>query len=331
MSACDWQSQARPTCGGETAEDLRALIAQAELIVANLRGAGERAATLLYLLDRMHELVAALRETGVDLRAEAVRIETVERLLQARDAVLVAEVRRLGGLSSARAALKPEPARWWWYLDECVAARRARRLRRGLFVAGGALVAALLLAGVYRLAFPPDPRRMAALDAQARAERLVDAGDLAGAASYYRRAAELLPDDPELQIWVGVLEAQQGHAEAAAAAFARAEALEPDRAQYLVARGMSWLRVGALDRAQADGEAALAAKPDSAEAYLLLGGVYEGRGDIARAIDAFERAGDLAERAGNSALTVMARSRLAMLLQAAPAWPGETPSVTAAE
>ncbi len=331
MSASDWQGQARPTGRAETAEDLRERIAQAERIVGSLRGAGERAATLLYLLDEIHELMAALDGTGLDLRAEAVRVETLAGLLQAKDALLVAEVRRLGGLRAARAALEPESARWWWYLDERVAARRARALRRALVIAGGALAALLVLAGAYRLLFPPEPQRAAALAAQAAAEQRLAAGDTAGAAEHYRQAAAAAPDEAQYQLWLGVLEAQQGHAEEAAAAFARAEALVGERAQFLVQRGMVWLNVGALDEAQADGEAALAARPDSAEAYLLLGGVYEARGERMAAASAFERAGSLAEQAGNSALTVVARMRLGMLLQSAPAWPGETPSPTSAE
>lgn len=328
MSASDWQGQARPGGRAETAQDLRELITQAELIVGNLRGAGERAATLLYLLDAIHDLVAVLEGTGVDLRAEASRIETVERLLQAKDARLLAEVRPLGGLAAARAALKPPPGRWWWYLDRRVAARRAQRLRRVLLAAGGIAAALLVLSLAYRLIFPPDPQRMAALEAQTTAEQRLAAGDVAGAAEAYRQAAEAMPEEAEYQVWLGVLEAQQGHEEAAAAAYARAEALTGDRAQFLVARGMSWLQIAALDEAEADAEGALALTPDSATAYILLGGVYEARGDIPRAIEAFERAGNLAEAAGDSALTVMARTRLGMLLQAAPAgpMPGEAPS-----
>lgn len=328
MSASEWQGQARPAFKAETAADLRDLIEQAERIVGNLRGAGPRAVTLLYLLDAIHDLVASLKDTGVDLRAEAARIGTVEGLLQSKDARLVAEVRRLGGLGAARKALKPEPGRWWWYLDERLAARRVRRLRRALLIAGGVVAALVLLAVGYRLLFPPDPQRMAALEKQTKAQQSLALGDLAAAADYYRQAAEAVPDEPEYHIWVGVLEQQQGDAEAAAAAFTRAEALVPDRAQYLVMRGMSWLQLGALEEAQADAEAALASEPDSAEAYLVLGGVYEIRGDTRAAIEAFEQAGNLAEAAGNSALTVMARTRLGMLLQSAPAGPvpGEAPT-----
>lgn len=318
MGATQSQAPGRPAFKAQTADDLRDLIGQAELIVANLRGAGPKAQTLLHLLDAIHDLVDRLEETGVDLRAEAVRIETVEGLLHSKDAILVREMRRLGGLPAVRRAVNPARSQWWWYLDELLAERRRRQLRRWLFVAGGVAAVLVILWALYHFVFPPDPKRMAAMDRASRAEELVSKGDLAGAVELYRQAAEITPDDPEMHIWVGVLEAQLGHAEESQQAFARAQQLVPERDRYLVLRGMAWLQVGRLDNAQADGEAALAANPSSAEAYLLVGGVYEARGDVASAVDAFQKAADLAEKAGNSSLVVMAKTRLGMLLQAAP-------------
>jgi len=303
---------------GETAQDLRGLIGEAERLVANLRGSGPQAEALLHLLDRIHGLLANLEDTGVDLRAEMARLETVERLLEAKDVVLIGELRRAGGLAATREAAKPVPAQWWWYLDRRVAERRRQQWRRALLIAGG--VAAVLFAAwaVYRYVFPPDPRRMAAMDKAGAGEQLLARGDLAGAAASYRQAAEITPEDPSLHIWIGVLEARQRHPQQAALAFARAEQLLADRTSYLVMRGMAWLQVGALDRAQADAEAALAANPDSAEAYLLLGSAFEAQGDARQAIDAFQQSAELAEKAGNSTLVVMARTRLGMLLQAGP-------------
>jgi len=318
MNASQSQAPGRPVFKAQTADDLRDLIGQAELIVANLSGAGPKAQTLLCLLDTIHELMARLKETGIDLRAETVRVETVEGLLRSKDAILVREMRQVGGLAAVRNVLKPARSQWWWYLDELLAARRRRRARRWLLAAGGVVAVLLVLWSLYHFVFPPDPRRLAAMDKASQAEELVRKGELAGAVELYRQAAEITPDDAEMHVWVGVLEAQLGHAEESARAFARAEQLVPERDRYLVLRGMAWLQVGRLDSAQADGEAALAANPDNAEACLLIGGVHEARGEVAMAIEAFQKAADLAEKAGNSSLVVMAKTRLAMLLQAAP-------------
>ncbi len=318
MGASQSRGRARPAFRAETADDLRELIAEAERAVANLRGAGPGAEWLLYTLDAIHELVGRLKGTGLDLRPEAVRLETVERLLQAKDTVLLRELRRVGGLAAAREAAKPAPAQWWWYLDQHLAARRTRELRRALLVVGGVAAVLVVLYGLFRIVFPPDARRIAVLERTDRAEQLVEQGDLEGAAASYREAAAIMPEDLDLHVWIGVLEEQQGRGDAAAEAYARAEALAPDRAQYLTARGTAWLRLGAADRAQSDAEAALAASPDSAEACLLLASAYEAEGDARQAVAAFGRAAELAEKAGNSSLAVVARMRLGMLLQAAP-------------
>ncbi len=322
------ESFERPAFKAESPDDLRELITQAELIVANLRGAGSRTETLLFLLDAISGLVPPLQERGVDLRPELTRIETVERQLMAKDGVLVHELRRLGGLARAREVIKPAPAQWWWYLDARVAERQQRQLRKLLLVGGGVLAVFLAASLIYRFVFPPDPKRMAAMEKASQAEQALQTGDVATALTYYREAAEITPDDPEMLLWVGVLEEQLGHTEAAAQAYAAAEQRVGDQAHFLMQRGMDRLRLGNLDLAEADAKAALANKPDFAEGYFLLGNVYEARGQGPEAIAAFEKAADLAGQANNSPLVVMAKTRLAMLLQAAPMMQPQAPTAT---
>ncbi len=308
----------RPAFKAESAEDLRDLITQAELIVANLRGAGPRAQTLLFLLDAIDGLVARLQETGVDQRPEAARIETVERLLLSKDSTLVSQMRSVGGLEAARKAFKPDSGRWWWYLDQRVAERHRQQLRRGLIWLGGIVGVLLVFSLLYRYVFPPDPRQVAVMEKSNLAEQALQQGDLAKATDLYREAAQVMPEDPELQVWIGVLEEKQGHADAANQAYATAEQLYKDQARYLVARGMSRLRLGDLDPALADAQAALVANPESAEATFLLGGVYEAKGMRLEALDAFQKTAELAERANNSSLIVLAKTRMGMLMQSAP-------------
>ena len=308
----------RPTFKASTADDLRELIAQAELIVANLRGAGPRAQQLLFLLDTIRELVARLQESGVDLRPETTRAETVERILLSKDGVFVREMARLGGLARLREVFKPDPALWWWYLDGRVADRQRAFLRKALLVAGGVVVALLVFQLLYTYVFPPDPKQVAAMEKSNLADQALQQGDVSGALAYYRQAAEILPEDTENWAWVGVLAEKLGHAAEAADAFARGEQAAQSRVAFLYTRGNAYLRLGELDKAEADGKAALEINADQAEAYFLLGGVYEARGDGPAAMDALEQAATLAEKAGNSALVVMAKYRLGMLMQSAP-------------
>lgn len=308
----------RPAFKAETADDLRELLTQAELIVANLRGAGARAQTLLFLMDTIQELMARLLETGIDLRAEATRMETVERLLLSKDGVLVREMQKLGGLSWAREQVKPAPAQWWWYLDQRVAERQQRTLRRALLIGAGVLAAFLLFSLAYRYLFPPDPRQVAVMERTGQADQAMQAGDLSTALSLYEEAAAIRPEDPELKVWVGVLAEKLGQAEKAAQAYGEAESLLGDRARFLMQRAMTWLRIGELDRAEADALASLDENPELAESYFVLGGIYEARGDVPRAVAAFDKTAELAEKANNSPLIVMAKTRLGMLLQAAP-------------
>jgi len=127
-----------------------------------------------------------------------------------------------------------------------------------------------------------------------------------------------MPQDAEHWAWVGVLEEKLGHTAEAAEAFARGEQAAQSRVAFLYTRGNAYLRLGDLDKAEGDGKAALEINRDYAEAYFLLGGVYEARGDAAAAMEALEQAATLAEKAGNSALVVMAKYRLGMLMQSAP-------------
>ncbi len=318
MASNGWQIMDKPEFKLETADDLRELITQAELIVANLRGAGPRAQTLLYLLDTIKNFFSSLEERGVDLRAEASRVEDVERLLQAKDSILVREMGAVGGLAAAREATKPSPEQWWWYLDERVAERQRQQMRRWLTIGGVVAAVLLVFSLLYTYVFPPDPKRTAVMDLTSQAENAIMEGDVATALALYRQALEVSPDDAELQTWVGVLAEMQGNEALAREAYAAAEPIAGDRATFLRLRGMVYLRLGNLDRAEADAIQSIEDDPDSVEAHFVLASVYEGRGDTPRAIEAFERTAALAEKDGNSAMVVMAKMRLGMLLQSAP-------------
>jgi tetratricopeptide (TPR) repeat protein len=321
------ESSQRPAFKAETMGDLRELLRQARSMVANLRGSGAKAQDLLSLLDAIWDLFARLENSGADLRAEATLMESVEGSLRSQGALFLRELKAVGGLAALRAAASPTRERWWWFLDEGLAEQRKGQSRRTLRTVG--IVAAVLLVAVilYRFVFSSDSATTTVMEQKSQAENALTRGDLASAALAYRQAIEIEPDNPELHAWVGVLEEMQGNADAAAEAYTHAERLADSPAHYYVLRGTARSGVGALDLAIADAQVALAIDPNSVEAYLLLAGLYETQGERGNAMQALERASELAEETGNAALVAAIRVRLGMMGQQAPELP--TISVTA--
>jgi hypothetical protein len=77
-----------------------------------------------------------------------------------------------------------------------------------------------------------------------------------------------------------------------------------------------------------DAQAALGLNPELAEGYFLLANVYEGQGQVPRALEALQRVADLAEKQGNDALVVVAKTRQGYLMQGGGAFavrPAATP------
>lgn len=305
----------RPVLKAQTINDLRELLGQAKKMIDDLPRSGARAQALLFQLDAIQDLFARLKDSGADLRSEAARMESIERDLRSKDAFLLRELEAAGGLAALRAAANPTPEQWWWFLDEGLAQKEKGQRQRVLKNVG--IVAAVLLVAVllYRFVLAPDTTAATVLEKTSQAEAAVREGDLAGATLAYRQAIEVEPGNPELYAWVGVLEEMQDNTAAAEEAFANAERLADSPAHYYVLRGTAWSGVGKPELAIADAQAALAAEPDSAEAYLLLAGVYETRGDDVQAIQALQKVVELAEASGNDTLVATVKMRLGMLSQ----------------
>lgn len=109
---------------------------------------------------------------------------------------------------------------------------------------------------------------------EARAARLVQAGDLKGAEAEMRRAVELLPREVQYHLRLGVILAMQRRPQAAAECFERALALDPEN---LAARrhlaGSQW-QLGRLASAQGNLEIILKADPGDSQSLLLLSKVF---------------------------------------------------------
>jgi len=299
------------------ADELRRLLADGEKRVANLRGSGAGALTLLENMDRVAELWPQLEAAGVDLRPEAGRWESLQAVLRNKAGQLAAEMRQLGGLPQARAARyadRPAPA--WWHLAEELRATRVRWLRNAAVIALGlAVVVAAVIFALNRL-FPVDPQLRAALAKQAAGQQKIERqGDFQAALADFQDAVATKPDDADSWLWLGVTQQKLGDAAAARASFDQAQTLLGNELNLRLARAPYYLIVGQMDGAEADLLAALQQDPENPQAYYLLASVYESQGRYEEALTALERAGELADARKLPELTAMSRYRMGMLIQ----------------
>jgi len=304
--------------GTQTAADeLRTVLAQSEDRIVKLSGR-EAAAELYSGMDKLAELWPVIQEIGVDVRGEWTRWESLQAQLKTRGTKVLAAWGGSQALENARAAASPDTSHWWWWLDEWVAQkRRSRLLKTAATVVAVIAVAAIGLFLFNRL-FPVDERLRETYTLRTNAEAAIITGDYEQAIDSIKQAVTIMPEDPSLQIMYGVLADLKGDSITAGKAWDTARTLlEGKDSEFLVQRGMAYGQTNQFEKSIEDELAAIALDPNSARAYLYLGAAYEGLNKITEALDAFTKASDLSS-ATDPELTVMARTRMASLLQKAP-------------
>ena len=300
-----------------TVRDLGSYIARAEALASRLgrRMVEADILELLTCLDLIADACDELVGQGSDLRAEAVRIETVHRTLAEHGAMVVRSVGKRDRWAQLRADRLPRTAAWWWWLDRRVAQRRrAQGFRVATWVLA-AIVVGGLLSYLYRY-LGPDEKALQRAQHLAGAEECMQRDEYACALEQVQMALGLAPDDPEINLKAAVLMEALERTVEADAAYARAATLYQDRALFLAMRGQEYISLRWFAQAVLDAEAAMAADDQLALSYCTLGGAYEGQGNLQGAVDAFERCADLAFAHQQNELYVLASSRLAILLQA---------------
>jgi len=302
-----------PLTARTPADRIRESLDRAERCVSNLRGAGTQALALLHLLDQAAQGLAELEAAGVDVRAERVRFETVQRQLRRRQDRFLAEAG--AALREERASVQPDQTRWWWFLDQAATRQQRRQLRHRLV---GVLVAAVLLLVAWlaydRFIAPPPQVRQAFQHSNA-GEMLVEEGDLWAALAEFEAAAALTPDDPDPWLWQGVIHFELDELDDAEVAFDTARVLYETEFDFLLARGMTYLRVGDLTAAGADAEQAIVESPHSGWGYYLRASIAVEEGDYDAAVADLEQAESLARAAGDTQLEAYTRTQRAMVIQ----------------
>ncbi len=310
------------------ADELRNLLAQSEKLVA--RPSSDSALELLRSLDRISALWPELEASGVDLRPESGRWESLQAAVHKNGPSILRALATRGGLATVRAASHPDGTDgWWWHLDREVRAARVRLLSRVAIICGAVVAVVALVGLVMRLLFPVDPRYQAAvsrlLDGQAKIQ---SRGDYLGALGDFKEAVALKPDDAEAWLWLGTVQRQVGDDEAAEESFRQARDLYADDLEFRLNRAAVFLAYGLLDEALGDLEVALALDPENPQAYLYLAGVFDAQERYAEAVWALERVEEYAEKRGQLQISAQARFQLALLLQRMPIRPPATPAPT---
>jgi tetratricopeptide (TPR) repeat protein len=304
-----------------SAEELRSDIRCAEIGVADL-GPSARAddvADFLRRLDRIANGLEELSAGGADLRAEETRVQTVHDILRRKSGVVVQVLAKVGGLGKLRPSAVPPQSHWWWWLDREVAERKATELRRlawALFI-----VAAVVVVVAYVVFLRPDEvtRRQVALVVQGESEAL--RGDYTAALESYKQALEIVPDDPEANLMVGVVVEALGRPEEAEAQYARARDLYAADSLYYTIRSQKRSLLGWFGKAEADAQKAVELDETLALARCALGTAQAGLGKRAAALRAYQQCADLAQEQEQFDVYVVASMQLATLLQTPPKGP----------
>ena len=298
-------------------DELRHGLADAEKLVASLRGLGAGALDILLKMDRIAQLWPELEALGVDLRPEAGRWESLQSMVHKHAGSLVREVGAVGGLPAAREKFHPgEQAGWWWYLAEETRASSLRSLRRTGIVLLGVLALVALAVFLFNRFLPIDPRvREAASRQLAGQQKIMNQSDYQGALADFRAAADLTPDDPEAWLWLGATQQRLGGWDTAGESFRRARGISGSDKNFFLSRVGVYFSLKMDAEARSDAEAVLAMDPENAQAHFYMAGVFENDGQYAQAIAELQQAANLAEKGDQPQLSAMARYRMAMLIQ----------------
>jgi tetratricopeptide (TPR) repeat protein len=291
------------------ADDLRETLADLESHQPRLnRLTDTEAQALLRQLDHARQLFTTLTADGTDLASEAGRFDTIQASVRQRARPLL---RALGG-PAALAEARPHPApdretRWWWYIHEDVATRQRAAVRRTTLTAGVILGLMVAVYVAFQTVLAPDPAAVVRMNAETDALLAFDESDYESALIYLNIALDEVPGDPSLLLMRGVFYDLLEQREQADSDFGNAQTALNDPIGFYLGRGQVYMRTLQFAKAEEDAQAILAVNEARPEAWLLLAQALESQGRRLLAMDAYERAGELALDSGQNEIVVMAR------------------------
>jgi len=298
------------------ADELRQCLDTLEADLGKLGfGLGPQALEIPTLMDQAAQLFDEFRQEGRDLAEERLRWETASHQLRSKASTWLREVGGSESFEKTRRARQPSAEAWWWFLDKQVTQDQKRSLRRTLKWAVGAALVLVLLGLGYKLFLAPDPGTQARIGYTYDAESLSRSGDLTGALQLVEKALATAPDDPDLLIFKGVLQNVLGQTAAAEESFQKAEKILNNQENFYLLRAQRYFYVGHYQEMLADTQAVIQVNTQSATGYMLQGQAQEALGNSKEAMDAYERASQLAEANNQPEIAVTARMLYGTLLQ----------------
>lgn len=299
-------------------DELREALSTLETLQPRLKRLSQpEAVALLTGMDRARELLAQLEAGGANTQSEQGRFASIQGHVRQRVGPVLKAIGGPAALAEARPSPAPPQAeRWWWYIHEDVAAQQKRLLKR--VVISGAVVLALLLGAYIALqtVLAPSPEAVARMDAENDALLAVDEGDAAAGLTAIDKGLTVAVNDPGLLVMRGVLLELLNRQAEADEAFGQARQLYNDDPGFYLGRGQVYFRTNQAVKAEADARRAIDLNESMAAGWLLLAQALEQQGQRMAAINAYEKAGELALDSGQSEIVVLSRMALGRIMAA---------------
>jgi tetratricopeptide (TPR) repeat protein len=273
------------------------------------------AAEILERLDRIALQIESENTVQTDQNSYLTQLEYISKRIYSHAAVIL---NAFGGEEQYRQKRRSRNIRedsWWWYLDQWLAARRKKRAVRFSIITAALVILLITLGSLYNRFLAPSPEQQAVFRHENLASAAVESGDFAAAIQELDQALLIEPDNFNLRVEKGVYFLKLGENDAAQVEFDLAKQINPDPYLFYWERTLNETQIGLLDQAKLDAEAMLKYKPDSAEAYLMIGQIYEIQGESFKALEAYQKASDLADAQDNVEVITTVRLRMAFLMQ----------------
>lgn len=268
---------------------------------------------LLRELDQIYHLFTEIEAKGLDLLPEQGRFKLMEARIRKEAALLLKALGGVEELAAHRPKPEPDEAQWWWWIDKMVADQRKRRLAVVGLIGGVALIVVSVLILLFNTVLAPSPEAAIAFRVERDAEAEIEVGEYRAALEVIDQGLTELPTDATFWLYKGLLHQTLGEEAAAAQAFEQSQRYVEDPLQFYLARSQLSLRLDQPQQAEIDALAAIDLNENEGRAWLLLGQALQSQDQPYEAIEAYERAADLAWESGDSELVVLARLALSQL------------------